>query len=410
MGGFVFLFIVFIIGVIVYNFVKGQAANDAWTTAASRLNFSYEPGTWNSQKRMSGKIGDTFVMVHVFARGSGKSRRNYTGYRAEISQQLPARMRLEAQGMFSAVSRFFGAQDIEIGSKEFDEGVIIKGSNKQEIAEFLTIPRKVRILSLMRQFHVCEISNEGVFVANRGVESNPDNIIAILNRVADVAEHLTDEEVEPAWVEPPPLPKSEPAPPPIPQAELKPKPEPEPEPEIEVEFEDPEPPEPPAVPVAEIVPPEPPAAAEPEPKPEPTLEPEPAPAAKSEIERVCHALFLEASTRYEATRIFDSEFRGQTVRWSGVLQRVEEFSYDLVFKNGPGLIARFKLLEIEGHPYSLGEIKAAVQLPKPEDESAEPDLKSKLGETLGFSGRLEKCDPFAGILFVAEGEIIPRPA
>ncbi|MFT5470455.1 MAG: hypothetical protein ACI8UO_005583 [Verrucomicrobiales bacterium] len=409
MGFLIPLIFIGVIAAIIINNVKDQTANDAWSDAAKRLGFHYEAGGWKSLRKLSGRVDGVFVMAHVYSRGSGKSRRSYTGYRAQLSRKPPAGMRLEAQGIFSGVAEFFGSQDLEIGSKEFDGAVIIKGSNASRIAEFLTPIRKIRILSLMRQFSICEISADGVFVANRGVESDPANLVAILNRISDISLLLTDKKIEnetPAT--PPPLPGPPPAPP-----ELEPESEayefeeyagePEPvvaetpeeiiiEPELAASEPEPSRPPPPIEPAAAV-------------EPEPELPPEPAPKrSQSEIAKVCNAVFLEPSTRYEATRTFDTEFRGQTVRWIGELQTIEHFSYDLVFKNGPGLIGRFKLHEIEGHPYSLSEIKAAVQLPL--EDGLEDKLKSALGEPMIFTGQLEKCDPFAGVLFVANGTVV----
>ena len=381
MAGIATIFILIAVGAVVFGIVQSQRANQTWSEVAQRLNLSFEEGGWTSNRQMSGRIDGVIIMAHIFSRGSGKSRRTYTGYRADVGYNLPSGLRMHKQGVFTSVAKFFGSQDIEISDPEFDDNVVIKGIDPVAISAFLTADRKAKILSLMHQFSECEIDHEGVSVANRGVDSDAQALEANLRRVADVARNLVRKPERP---KPPKLtqaPKVAEKP-----VVIAPKVE-----EKISSFEEP------AVVVEESIP---------EPVQQEVVEPTPPVVApvESEVAKACNAIFLDPPTRYEATRVFENDFKGQTVRWPGVLRRVSEYSYDIVFKSGPGLIAQFEVHEVEGHPYSISKIMASVQLQI--DVDLIEKLESNLNEPLFFTGQLVKCDPFSGSLFIENGEIL----
>lgn len=407
----------FAVAIVIIAAFQSKKTNEAWAAAAAKLGFDFEPGSWTKSREMSGMLDGVPVTAHVFHRGSGKNRRTYTGYRASVGQQLPAGLRLHKQGIFSGFAQFFGAQDIEIGDQEFDGGVVIKGEDPAEIAAFLTPSRKVRILSLMRQFYECMIDQEGVAVANRSVESDGAKIEACLRRVAEVSKHLLAEPGESRGFDQA-----------IEQAReadvtaaletIRQTNEANAEPDsdaLEMEAElhylggdyakaaekfgqasaaRPDDSEFAVWNQASV------ERARETPTP---AQAEPA-SIESEVAQVCNAIFVEPDSRYGATKLFENEYAGKTVRWPGVLKRVTEFSYDLVFKNGPGLIAQFDVHELENDPYSIRSVKASVQLPM--DDELRKRLGEAVGEPLFFTGTLLKCDPFTGALFLENGAVI----
>ncbi|MEM7012481.1 MAG: hypothetical protein AAF585_13475 [Verrucomicrobiota bacterium] len=387
MAGIFIIFIIIAVVAIIFGSYQNQQTNDTWGNVGAKLKLHLEEGGWGSNRKLSGRLHGVFVMAHVFSRGSGKNKSSYTGYRAALRQQLPAGLMMHKQGIFSGVAKFFGSQDIEIGDPQFDAAVVIKGHNPARIQAFLTKERRMWILSLMQEFRECEIDHEGIYVVSRGVERSGDVLERNLLRVAEASRKLeTKEEVVEAKFEPEPKPVAAPKPEPV----AEPLPEPEPEPIVTPE------PTPKLEPIIEQEP-------EPESEPISVAEPEPEPEL-SEAAKTCIALFLDPPTRYEATRLFESEYKGQSIRWPGVLRSVDDYSYDIVFKSGPGLIAKFDLHDLEGHPYSITKATLSLQLPM--DTELIGKLEGHLDKPLFFSGKLVKCDPFTGALFAEGGAVI----
>lgn len=457
MTGFPILVVLVVAIAITIGIVQTKNANKAWAEAARRLRCRYTGSNLGSKRAIYGELNGISVRAFKFFRGAGKSRRSYTGYRADLDGRVPPGLLLKKQGFFSGVSRFFGTQDIEVDDRQFDQSVVVQGQDPSQVRAFLTRSRRIRILSLMNRFDECQIDSNYISVANRGTENDPARLEAFIRRVADAARLLQrDEErtqtfdhalahraearseaalqsvqahnedpagtdpdaleiegellylgghyeqaadrfgavsdAQPenndaaAWREisrrraqngPPPIPRTQPPPIPVATAET-------PPPEtVETEAAAPAP-----------LPPE----------PEPTQGDEPVAAQPAPgSAEVCRALFLEATSRFEATQLFEARFEGSFAQWSGIVREISEYSYDLVFKSGPGLIAHFELQTFEKHPYGVRAATAAVQLPP--DSELKARLEGAIGEPLPFSGYLLKCDPFNGTLFLSAGTL-----
>lgn len=104
---------------------------------------------------------------------------------------------------------------------------------------------------------------------------------------------------------------------------------------------------------------------------------------------------------FEITQAFEQHYKGRPVRWSGTLQKLDDFSYDLVFGTDPGGKAILDVCELTGGPYGGRAVQAIVRLPAADVEP----LRPRIGETLTFSGTLVSCDSFMRNLYVADGRI-----
>ena len=419
-GIFIVIFILFAIGSIAWGIAQGKKANASWGEVAQRLNLHFESGGWTANRQIYGSLHGVPIRGHVFTRGSGKNRTTYTGYNADITIRLPQDFQLHKQSLFSGVAKFFGSQDIEIGDQQFDDSIVIKGADPLEIRAFPTPSRKQRILSLMHQFREFQISQDGIRVANRGLETDAKRLEANLRRMAEVSAHMAgeastaqkfDQAIEQVQehryeealntIRESNAANSEPDSDALElEGELH---------YLKGDYEEA------ARKFREVGEAQPihdyadawsnaseeraRRAAE-----SPSETSAPAPPLESEVASACNAIFLEPSSRFEASRLFESHYEGKTIRWPGVLTRVTEYTYDLVFKTGPGLIAQFELHQLEGHPYALRAVTASVRLP--EDSGLQSKLEKRVGDPLFFSGRLVKCDPYSGALFVEDGEII----
>jgi hypothetical protein len=118
------------------------------------------------------------------------------------------------------------------------------------------------------------------------------------------------------------------------------------------------------------------------------------------VEEVAEALFAPGVTSSEADRRFEERYRGKPVAWSGRIQRVETYSRDDDFGEGPGVRAVLLVHEITGESWGGREVRAVLQL-APEHE----ELRARRGGTIAFRGRLVACDGFLRELRVADGAL-----
>jgi hypothetical protein len=116
---------------------------------------------------------------------------------------------------------------------------------------------------------------------------------------------------------------------------------------------------------------------------------------------VCKALFQGDLMTYRITEVFDQQYKDALVCWSGTLQEVSSFFFDLPLSHATGTRAAFEIGEVTG-VFGSNKVQAVVQLPA----GLENDLRGRIGQRLTFAGQLVGCDAFARRLFVADGQLV----
>ena len=144
---FVGLFALFFIVAIGVAVARNQRVNDEWRQFADQVGGEYQPsGLFQSRAIRMSHRGYP-VLVDVYSTG-GKHPTYYTQLRLPWPE---ANFRLEVypDGVLSSFRKFFGMQDIEIGSPGFDNAYIITGSSRDEVREFLN-PSAQQVVSQLR--------------------------------------------------------------------------------------------------------------------------------------------------------------------------------------------------------------------------------------------------------------------
>lgn len=462
-----FFFVVFVIvvGIVVPTVIaQSKRANQAWVSAGRTLGLGYHAPRFLAPRRIEGSLPGAYVIVDTVRRGSGKNSKTYTRYRSRYHHSLGLGIRLSREGFFSGVGKLFGAQDIEVGDASFDADVIVKGHSPQRVIEFLTPARRVRIHRALMSYHGLTINDDEISWEKRGVVSNASEIVNTVRRLSQLAWFLSGkreedkpleravaaqregrlEEALEAVQEIPVLEAVEPLEARVLEGEMlymagrreeaarifeRAREEAPEDPEIGTWAEhsrravaerrpveapppvDASPPEersetpaPPAPGVADVEEVEPPPAAQPTALP-PAAEEFKAPAGGVGLEAaaVCEEVFRSGHTSLDANRVFEERYQGQTVRWSGVLKRVESFSYDYVFGSEAGVKALLEIHDLTADAYGTKQVQAMVRLP-PADEQA---LRERIGETVVFEGRLQQVDGLMRNVYVTDGHILP---
>jgi hypothetical protein len=117
-----------------------------------------------------------------------------------------------------------------------------------------------------------------------------------------------------------------------------------------------------------------------------------------DVEQVCEHLFAGNALGNDVTRTFDETYSGESVSWTGIVDRVDSYYSDYIFGRGPGAKVTVKIHELTGTGYGANSCIAVVQV----DEVRGADLKDRRGDSVSFKGTLVKCEPYMRTLFVAE--------
>lgn len=379
-----FFFALIIVGVAFFVFRHSKATNEAWAQAASRLRLDFEDGL--SIRKMHGKRVDLSLEI----RTESVSKATWTKYMVKFAEPLPFPIRLQPQGIFSEVrNAFLDRIDIETGDHGFDSRLVIESKRVEDVRDFLDERARTAIMNLLSRFDLFEMTERGIIATQKQVTSGTTKLVEDVQLLEASARKLLESArppVEPAKV-PPPLPsrkKAEEPAPELPDEEgIVPSTETETPPLEEEIFEVPVP----KIQIEHIT------------ATEPTAIGEPTPAAPLEEDSIfamhCRELFSECQGRYEMSRMFDAELKGNEIDETAILLLAEPFSMDRIFGRGPGIKLTFGLGALPGGDDLQLSINAEYPLKK---------WKPKEGGMVSFRGTIVSFDPFSNTLYAKAPE------
>jgi hypothetical protein len=413
-----------------------KATNEAWSRAADQLGLHFEPGGMFSSRAISGGHNGYWVHVDTFTRRSGKHSQTYTRFKVRYPHPLGMGLELTRSGFFSGVARFFGAQDIEVGDAGFDGETVVKGGNPKRVQEFLTPARRLRITRFLASYTEATIGDSAIEWTTRGLIRDSGRLVSHVNSMTRLAWHLAEDRPEDEQLvrvmaaQDDGRPeealrmlaerhrRSEAARPADSAGTADPEafqPEPVEERLLEGELlylggrhdearavlakaarQSPDDAELQQWEQALTVNAGEPSAASPAKSAQPTDQ------GPLDAATVCEALFPSSGSSFSAYQVFEDRYAGKTVRWNGTLERVDEYSYDLVFHGQEGCKGVLAIHELGATPYGQRKVLAMVQFPPGDLET----LRKRIGQAIEFSGRLVKADGLMRNLYLTEGRLL----
>ena len=376
--------------------------------AARRLGIELKPTTgWAAlagKLSMRGGVDGFTVWINTFQSND----KTHTRYRVRVPS-LVLGLRLSRQSPLAAFGRFFGVQDIETGEPLFDKQIMIKGDHPEAVKAFLTPARRVAISELITAYRGATITDTAIEVV-QGLTSDADELVSVIQRLVSLARVLSAPAPE---VERPAATRlagdaGEAL------ADLHQK-TPENDPWIDFArktqeaelsyvhgdikkaaeaFEE----------LSKQVPADPEVKAwrdktrrrlKAESKKPPAVAGDAGSAAE-----VSERLFHPDNFSFDTIDIFEADYEGKTVRWSGELKRMRRFDHDRDFGDGPGTKAVFAVHTLTNDMFAGREIDAVVHL-----SIATADLLDR-GDVRTFTGTLARCDPAMRNLFVTDGALV----
>lgn len=153
---------------------RRKKARETWQIFAEKHGFKYTPPTppglfsrlaaiaFQDPGVVSGELDGLPFHLRVVVRGSSKNRRVFTIMSVEIPQS-PAGFKIYHQNTFLQLTKFFGAQDVTTGDRDFDAAFVVKGNDPAEVSAWLDESRRnalLRVLGENTDMHIREGSLE----------------------------------------------------------------------------------------------------------------------------------------------------------------------------------------------------------------------------------------------------------
>ena len=126
--------------------VFGPSKDEIWQQVANEIGGQFENGGIFGKDALRFQSGQWELTLDTYTVSHGDTRSTYTRMRAPFVNQDNIRFKIYQEGILSSVSKFFGAQDIEIKDVFFDEKFMIKGNNETRESNSKTENSKKKLL------------------------------------------------------------------------------------------------------------------------------------------------------------------------------------------------------------------------------------------------------------------------
>ncbi len=382
-----------------------KRSNQSWEAAARRLGIVLKPtnGVWGAFGRpsMTGTVDGLTVTIDTHQSNDNTVTRYRVGY-----PSLGLGLKAKRQHAFARLGALLGFQDIEVGDPIFDQAIILKGDYPDRIVSYLTPSRRLAISGLIEHYSGTTITDRAISYSKRGLVGDADELVSTMQRLVSVAQELRG--VDPYSSE---------------AADRR----------LAGDVGE-------ALEILERAP----ASGDPfvdfsrkqqagemrhargetrggrqvfeelkrrapsDPEvdrwskhraPEPSAAPDPTETI-GDAATVAEHLFRKENYSFDTMEIFEAEYEGKAVSWSGELKRLRRFDHDRDFGDGPGVKAVFSIAALGTDLYAGRIVDAIVRLP----DGAEHQLE--IGSRYSFRGTLSRCDPAMRNLFITGASLV----
>jgi hypothetical protein len=161
-----------------------------WQTAAAELGLDTTVGGRLSRPVLTGRVDGHRVEIDSYTHhAGGNNNQTYTRYRVGFDP-LGIELRLSRQGVFSAITKMFGQQDVEVGDAAFDAAFIVQSSDPNRLRGLLTPSVRSGLLRLLASYPDTVVHDDYLVTTRRGVERDPARIVATSRRLVAIARLL----------------------------------------------------------------------------------------------------------------------------------------------------------------------------------------------------------------------------
>jgi hypothetical protein len=113
--------------------IFGPSKEEVWQQLCKEIGAEYiDRGVWKGNKVVA-KTKEWTITLDTYTVSTGKSHVTFTRIRAPYVNADGFRFKIYRKGIFSAIGKYFGMQDIEVGYPDFDRDFIIKGTDESKL-------------------------------------------------------------------------------------------------------------------------------------------------------------------------------------------------------------------------------------------------------------------------------------
>lgn len=141
----------------------GPSKVEVWQQLCREIGADFiDGGFWKGQK-VEAHVGPWTLTLDTYTVSTGKSSVTYTRMRAPYVNNDGFRFRIYRKGLFSAIGKLLGMQDLEAGYPEFDEEFIIQSNDPMRVRTLFGHEKIRALLQAQPAIHLEVKDDEGWF-------------------------------------------------------------------------------------------------------------------------------------------------------------------------------------------------------------------------------------------------------
>ena len=141
----------------------GPSREEIWRQLSEQMGARLVESRFGRGDKVEATHRDWIVTLDTYVVSTGKTVVTYTRMRAPYVNPVGFRFTIYRKGVFSAIGKFLGMQDIEIGDAPFDEEFIIKSTDESQVRTLLLHEKLRELIATQPEIHLTVKDDEGWF-------------------------------------------------------------------------------------------------------------------------------------------------------------------------------------------------------------------------------------------------------
>lgn len=182
----------------------GPSKKEIWQQLADEIHANYVNKGFLGNDRVEAHVDSWTVVLDTYTVSTGKSAITYTRMRAPFINIDGFYFKIYRKGIFSALGKMLGMEDISVGYEEFDDDFIIKSNYEEKVKQLFSSERIRSLIQAQPNINLQIKDDEGFFIAHfpegvdelyfevTGVIKDIDRLKELYELFAEVLKELCD--------------------------------------------------------------------------------------------------------------------------------------------------------------------------------------------------------------------------
>ena len=137
--------------------------DEVWRQLSQEMGAEFIDGGFWKGSKVQVHVKPWTITLDTYSESSGESSVTYTRMRAPYINPKGFRFTIYRKGIFSALGKLLGMQDIEVGDPDFDEAFIIKGNDESKVVSLFSDTRIRQMIQDQPKIRLDVKDSEGWF-------------------------------------------------------------------------------------------------------------------------------------------------------------------------------------------------------------------------------------------------------